>query len=123
MVSWFSPKPPTSSTNAATTTMPATTGACFGATRKSAAIGKRLRPSCRKRTGAIFHFRRSRATSYRDTRYERATSHHRRDRPDRLAFTAHPGTVRRRDSPHARSIGSVSYTHLRAHETVLDLVC
>ena len=22
-----------------------------------------------------------------------------------------------------RSVGSVSYTHLRAHETVLDLVC
>src|SRR5664280_2734769 len=25
--------------------------------------------------------------------------------------------------PHATTISSVSYTHLRAHETVLDLVC
>ena len=28
-----------------------------------------------------------------------------------------------RDRPGAHDAGAVSYTHLRAHETVLDLVC
>ena len=41
-------------------------------------------------------------------------------RPDALGAAARAS---RRGRGGVRSVGAVSYTHLRAHETVLDIVC
>ena len=45
--------------------------------------------------------------------------------PERLRLTAEDiaATDGRVTAPPVLTIGPVSYTHLRAHETVLDLVC
>ena len=59
-----------------------------------------------------------------------ASDVYKRQVPDRAERVAHPDAVQERlgvgfgrDDPVVNLVAAVSYTHLRAHETVLDIVC
>ena len=54
---------------------------------------------------------------------EESLQYHSSDRKGKIEVVATKPCLTARDLSMAYTPGAVSYTHLRAHETVLDLVC